>query len=138
MPLGISFELTAYGMDRCFLTNAGQDILQWAAAGMVIEDVIGRDEWNSRRIRQSLQTLYPPGIVTLIQEVRRQPDGAIAMQAETVEDFKSFAGLKTMRQHYYQKLTLGKIQQIRQRQKAFAFFDARCRIIRIDAATVRG
>ena len=44
MALGIGLEAVAGRGDGAFLANAGEDILQGTAVGMVIEDVVGGDE----------------------------------------------------------------------------------------------
>ena len=51
MPLGIGFEKTTGFVERPVLADAGDDVLQWAPLGRMIEHVVGGQECDARFAR---------------------------------------------------------------------------------------
>jgi hypothetical protein len=73
VPLGIGFEPEPCIMDRAFLADAGEYVLQGPAVGGVIEHGVGGDEGKVRALRQLRQGLDTGAIVAAI----RMPRGEI-------------------------------------------------------------
>ena len=70
MPLGIGVEQIARGRDRHLLADAGDDVLQRAAVGRVIMDVVGGEDRAAVRPRDPVEPLDPRRIVAAIKPAR--------------------------------------------------------------------
>ena len=71
MPLGIGVEEIARGRDRDLLADAGDDVLQRAAVGGVIMDVIGGEDRAALATRDPVEAFDPRRIVAAIEPARR-------------------------------------------------------------------
>ena len=71
MPLGIGIEQIAGGGDRHFLADAGDDVLQRAAVGRVIMDVVGGEDRAAVCLRDPVEPLDPRSVVAAIEPARR-------------------------------------------------------------------
>ncbi len=58
------------------LADAGDDVLQHAAPGMMIENVIGGDQRNEIVGRDAGELRHPPPVVAAIEKAGRKPDRA--------------------------------------------------------------
>ena len=67
MPLGIGFELQPCVMDRAFLADAGEHVLQGPAVGGVIEHGVGGDEGKAHARRQLRQRCDAGAVVAAIR-----------------------------------------------------------------------
>ena len=70
MPLGIGFELQPSVMDRAFLADAGEHVLQGPAMGCVIEHGVGGDEGKAHACCQLRQRLDAGAVVAAIRMLR--------------------------------------------------------------------
>ena len=79
MPFGVRIEPPAGLPDRAFLANAGQDILQGPAFGVVLAHIAGGDQGDADSLRQSSEGGDAPGIVAAMEvmggEVEAIPKG---------------------------------------------------------------
>ena len=71
MPLGIGVEEITRGRDRHFLADAGDDVLQRAAVGDMVMDVVGGEDRAAVRPRHPVEPLDPRRIVAAIEPARR-------------------------------------------------------------------
>ena len=55
VPLGVGFEPQARLVDRAFLADAGQHVLQRAAVRRVIEHIVGRDDRRAEPFAEFVQ-----------------------------------------------------------------------------------
>ncbi len=66
VPLGIGFEAKTGLAKRRLLANTGDDVLQRTTAGLMIEHVIGRDDWRATPLAKRGQRRNPRPIIPAI------------------------------------------------------------------------
>ena len=124
MALGIGFKPPADGVDGGLLADAGQDILQRAARGMVVQHLVGRQQRHPGRAAQA-DAAAPAGAGRRrdragLRQARRHRRGCASAAPEL---FSALRRLETMRQHQHQKLPFGEFQEVIELQMTFALFD---------------
>ena len=75
VPLGIGFEAQARVVDRAFLADAGEHVLQRAAMRRVIEHATGGDEGNADARGEIGERGDAGAIVAAIRMPRREVEG---------------------------------------------------------------
>ena len=128
MPLGIGFEPAAGLVDGDVLADAGDDILQRAPLGRVIEHVVDGDQRNAGVVaRSSASRASRRAIVAAIEHAGGEPDAsrrearfaAVARADATSSSASIRAGGMTIRLRPFDVL-----EQIVEEQDAFAFLGA--------------
>ncbi len=119
----IGFQTLADGIDGGLLANAGQDILQGAARGMMIQYLVGRQQRHAGRRGDAMKPHEPAPVVAAVQQARRKPHAIRAGALQSIQNMKRFCRLETMRQRQHQKLAFGKFQEVIEIKMAFALLD---------------
>ena len=74
MPFGMRFQHAAGCLDRHMLADAGEDILQRAALGRVIEHVVGGKQGNAGGTRYLLPLAQAALVVAAIRHISAEPN----------------------------------------------------------------
>ena len=79
----IGFQTLADGVDGGLFANAGQNILQGSARGMVIQHLVGRQQRHAGRRGDAMEPRQTAPVVAAIQQAGRKPHaiGAAALQS---------------------------------------------------------
>ena len=77
MPLGIRFQAQPRFVDRAFLADAGQHVLQGTAMRRVIEHATGSDEGNADARGEIGERCDAGAIVAAIRMPRREVEGSV-------------------------------------------------------------
>ena len=86
VALGIRFETAAGRVESEMRADAGDDVLQRAPLGRVVEHVAYRDERHIRRSRERGEAREPAGVVAAIEHARAEPHRARRRFAQAEED----------------------------------------------------
>ncbi len=78
ISFGIGFQLLADRMNRRFLANAGEHILQRTPCGVMIQHLVGRQQRYAGRDGDAVKPGKAADIVAAIQQARREPDAVRA------------------------------------------------------------
>ena len=108
----IGFKTLADGVDGGLLANAGQNILQRAARGMVIQHLVGRQQRHAGGRGDAMEPHQTAPVVAAIQQARRKPHPIGAAALQSIQNIKRFCRLEAMRQHQDQKLPFGEFQEV--------------------------
>ena len=108
----IGFQTLADGVDGRLLANTGQDILQGAARGMMIQYLVGRQQRHAGSLRDAMEPRQTAPVVAAVQDARRKPHAIGAGALQSIQNIKRFCLLETMRQRQYQKLPFGEFQEV--------------------------
>ena len=127
---GIGLEPLADGVDGGLFADAGQDILQAAARGMVIQHFIGREQRHAGGCGDMMKPRQAAPVVAAVQQARRQPHAIRAALLQPIQHLERFRRLEAMRQRQNQKLPFGKFQEIIELQMTLALLGSRRRACR--------
>ncbi len=116
----ICFKTLANGIDGHFLANAGENILQRAARGMVIQHLVGRQQRHAGGCGNALEPHKTALVVAAVQQAGCKPHTIRAAALQLIENLKRFLRLEAMRQRQNQKLPFGKFQEVIELQMTFA------------------
>ena len=126
MPLGVAIEPEACLVDGAGFADAGENILQAAAAWIMVEHVTGREEWNARGFGKGGKTMKPFRVVAMkgigggeidaVFEMRRQ---ILQMPPEAFSFCRCLEHI--VRRHNRNDLPLRKRQEIFEPEMTFAF-----------------
>ena len=100
MAFRIGFKTLADSIDGGFLANAGENILQRAARGMVIQHLVGRQQRHAGGCGHALEPPKTPLVVAAVQKARRKPHPVRAAALQLTEDLKRLLRLEAMRRHH--------------------------------------
>ena len=120
MAFGIGFKPLADGLDGGLLADAGEDVLQAAARGMVIQHFVGREQRHAGRCGDMMKPRQAAPVVAAVEKTRRQPYAIRAAAPQPIQHLERLRRLEAMRQRQNQKLSLGKFQEIIEPQMTLA------------------
>ncbi len=123
VALGIGLEQAARALQRLVLADAGDDVLQRAAFGCVIEDVVDGDERCVRFLRHALKFFQTPLVVAGKGKRRGEPEAIGRCLFQPRERGLRFLARFCGRQDDEQ-LAILPGEQIVEMQRAVAFFGA--------------
>ena len=116
MPLGIGFEKPARLVQRDMLADAGDDVLQLAPFGTVIEHIIGGQQRHTSGARHTLPFPQAAAVIALMRHGDSKPDPAGCGAEEVFQKRLDFSGayLRTAEIYFFRQFAhflifLGKI-----------------------------
>jgi len=87
IALRIGFKLFADRIDRRFLANAGEHVLQRAARGVMIQHLVGRKQRHMSSQSEARKLLEAPPVITAIEQACGKPYALGTALLQTLQDF---------------------------------------------------
>ncbi len=120
MTFGIRLQSTTDPVDRRLLANAGQHILERPLAVIVIKDLIGREQRHANSVCNTFDPRKTSFVIAMMEK-GGEPHIAGTCPGQTVQCLERRRLVEAMRQRNDAELSFGEIDQIGQREMAFAF-----------------